>query len=119
MKTIQQTQEVIAAVAVLALHLRADLADGKMSFFEIVGLAKDVPAVSRALSGISEVPKELLDLDDTETAQVSTQIGELLVSMGQSHRVGDISAELIRAAVQITRSILNILHLPPVPEIVK
>lgn len=116
-RSVIQTQELIAAVAVLILKGKA-AAPGGFSVWEIIGLAREWPVISKALEGINEVPAELLDLGFEETNQITQQVTTFLVDLGFPRRTGDITHEVIHAAVSVVQAWRNILALPPTPTIV-
>lgn len=118
-KGITETQDVIVAVAALMVRSRAALKnDGRITWLEMVGFAGDFPALMRAISGIQDVPSELLDLSDEETLQLSGDVAAAITAVGLGHRTGDITRELMKGAVEVVRTVMNILKLPPVPEVV-
>jgi hypothetical protein len=112
-----QTQELIAAVAVLVLKAKA-ASPGGFSIWEIIGLAKEWPMIAKALEGIDRVPAELLDLSSDEAVQIGEQVSIFMVELGFPHRSGDITQEVVRAAASVVTAWRNIVNLPPIPVIV-
>ena len=118
-KPITDTQELIASVAALLIRTRANLADdGKISWMEMLGYVGEMPALRAAVSGVQNVPAELLDLTAEETQEIASQIGLTLVSTGFKHRTADITAEIIHASREIVHRVMRVLALPPVPEVI-
>lgn len=111
---IQHTTEVLAAGVALSLRTRNALADdGKISWLEGLGYLAELPKVATALKGIHEVPAELLDLDEFEKDGLADMVSETLTHWGVSHRVQDITKELMAAAVSLVGTLLTIKRLPP------
>lgn len=117
-RSIIETQELIAAFAVLIIKVKA-ASPGGFSLWEIVGLAREWPLVSKGLEGLKDIPAELLDLTVSETDRITEQVAVLLVELGFPHRTGDITHELVQAAVSVVKAWRNILALPPIPETVQ
>jgi hypothetical protein len=117
-RSIIQTQQFIAAIAVLILRGRDIAADKKISIFELFSLAREWPVFKEALDGIADVPAELLNLTDAEAEQVGEQIAALMVELGFPHRSGDITKELVSLAAEGVGVWQRIINLPPVPDIV-
>lgn len=111
--SILQTQQLIAGVAVAILRGRDIAADGKVGIFELFSLAKEWPVFKEALVGISDVPKELLDLTDDEASQVGEQVAAMMVELGLPHRSGDITKELVNLAAEAVGVWQRIINLPP------
>lgn len=118
-RSIIQTQELIAAAAVLILRGRDILTDKKVSFFEIIGLVREWPVLKTAIEGVQDVPTELLDLSADESVQIGEQIAAFMVELGLPHKAGDVTQELVSLASEAVRVWVRIANLPPVPEVVE
>jgi len=113
MKGIQQTRELIAAAAAVAIRTVKDLEDGKISVMEGIGFAAEFNTIRTAVSGIQGVPGELADLDDGEREVLLSDIKELLRDFGLSHRIADAAEKILRWAYETARTFLEIKNAPP------
>ena|SRR5436190_1292155 len=113
MKTTKETTELVRAIGALAATLVVDLKDGKMSVIEMGGLLLHIGSMKEAISGITEVPSELADLDDSERASLLKIISDQLTGAGLSHRIADAAEKVLDLAYNAVRTILSIKNAPP------
>lgn len=111
---IKESTELVRALGAIARRLIEDLADGKISYWEIAGFMSDFGIIKDGASGITEVPAELADLDDVERDALLAIIREQLAVMpGISARLEDASVRVLKWAFDTARMILDVRGLPP------
>lgn len=121
-----ETIELIAAVLALKAQRDRNLADdGRESRWELLNYVDEIPEIKRALSGIGRVPVELAALTPESVEPLVVKISELLAAWGVQHRRQDITAELVRAVVDmipvvrlLVRRWQTIISMPPAAELV-
>lgn len=111
---ISDTKELyVAAISVITRYHASKADDGKVSTFEWLGFISELGKLKAAAEGISNVPRELLDLDSEELEEIQELTKLTLVRSGFTHRVGDISSEILSAADKLIDTVLTIQSLPP------
>lgn len=121
-----ETIELIAAVLAIKAQRDRNLADdGRESRWELLNYVDEIPEIKRALSGIGRVPVELAALTPESVEPLVVKISELLAAWGVQHRRQDITAELVRAVVDmipvvrlLVRRWETIISMPPSAELV-
>lgn len=76
--TIKETKDLLVFGLSLAKVLRIDLADSKISITEWFDFIKLIGPAQDAFKGISDVPKELLDLSSEESAELADIVRQVL-----------------------------------------
>lgn len=116
--TIKETKDIILFGMFLCKTLRSDLADGKMSVLEIIGLWKVIGPAQDAFSGIANVPKELGDLDEAEIQEVVALVRDYIDGTVTEGVARDIANRSINAVQELLKTVSLIRDIHPVPEIV-
>lgn len=78
MATVKETGDLITAAEAVKAFYNNYLTDG-FQFTDFAGLLGLYPPLEQAISGISEVPNELADLDDAEIQQLTDALGDDLI----------------------------------------
>lgn len=113
MEPITETKELyVAVISLIVRYKAAEADDGKVSAFEWLGFVAELGTVRAAVTGITEVPRELLDLDEAELQEIQELTKLALVRSGFTHRVGDITAAILKAADKLIEAVLEIQGLP-------
>jgi hypothetical protein len=76
MPGIEQTKDVVKFVVALGVGAAKSYEDKKLSFMDLANFLGAVTAFPAAISGISEVPAELADMDATERQELVDYIKE-------------------------------------------
>lgn len=99
----KETLEALAAVYAIRLqHVRNVKDDGRESGWEIATTYLDeLPVLRRAIKGAGEIPAELLNIQPNDVATLAPRISSILWTWGISHRVQDITAEVLRGIVDL------------------
>lgn len=114
-KTIEQTRDLVLFGIQLSTIIRADLEDGKMSIFEILGLIKLIGPAQTAIEGIEQVPGELLDLDSEEAKEIFDAIREAVGSNLDDERARAIAKDSLDGVQSLLSAIASIRNINPVP----
>lgn len=110
---VKETRELFAAIAAILLRTKSNLADGKMSWIEMMSYGGDIPELKAALSGIKEISHEMLDIDDAEAEVLASDVRDLLVKWDLTDRLGDVSVELVKFIAEGIQTFMKIMALPP------
>jgi hypothetical protein len=114
MKTITETKELyVAAISLIVRYKAAEADDGKVSALEWLGFVAELGKVKAAVTGITEVPKELIDLDEEELEEIQELTKLALVRSGFTHRLGDVTGAILEAADKLIDTVVTIQGLPP------
>lgn len=113
MSKIKETRELIAGIAAIGLRTFAGLKDGKLSTLEKLGYIGDIREVMAAIDGITDIPKELLDISDEDYRVVENDVRAALLKAGFKHRTGDLTAKIMRWVRFTVVTIVDIIAMPP------
>lgn len=105
MHAIKETKELLQLVFGLVKAVESSMADGKLGLDDAGELLKLFPLVGPALENVSEVPKELKDLDEAEAAEL------LSWAKAQFDLVDDALESKIEKGLAIAYAIADILEL--------
>ena len=106
----KETHEVFAAIAAGFIRYKRALADGHMSYLDLLGFLHEVPAIRAALENIHLVGAELLDLKEDEVPVVAMDISVILSGWGVSHRQQDISGDVVRGLTRMIPHVQAIIR---------
>jgi hypothetical protein len=73
---IKETKEMVAFIVALANSLGQSLEDGELGVTDILNFLEPLSLSGEAISGSTEVAKELVDLDESEKAEILSYIKE-------------------------------------------
>lgn len=110
---IKETGEAVDALASIAARAFANLGDGTLTWAEKVAFTAELPGVYRALSGCTQIPGELADLDDAEKDDLLQRISACLVAVGLGHRAADASNDILNWIYTTIRTFLKVKNAPP------
>ena len=107
MADIKDTKEVINLLAVFAKVIAAANADGKIDVNDLGLLVTVLPSISPAIDGISNVPSEIKDIDESELKEISLSVAELVGDLS-SDKYEFITEELFIAAISLFKVIVKL-----------
>lgn len=82
---ISTVKQVLHTILVARTELQTDLADGKLSFFEALGLLDNGRDFARLATSWRDIANEVRDLDDAEKEEVATYlVAEGLITNAES-----------------------------------
>lgn len=110
---IKETLELLRAVSAVTIETIAALKDGKHGLGDKIKLATMYPMISEGLSGLSQVPKELMDLDQAELNVLLAEITESLIKAGFTHRLAEMADRILRLAFHNVVEVVELKNLPP------
>lgn len=111
---IKESREVIKALSALAVRtIRNVKDDGKISLTEGIGYLSELGAVKDAISGIQDVPEEILDLSTEELQSLRADIRQGLIEAGVTHRLADITDAAVKWLNDTLSFARFIINAPP------
>lgn len=116
---IKETLDVLALGVVFTKRAREVYGDRKLTFFEKMSFVSLIGETYEALVGITQVPRELSDLDEMEKETIKEQVRLLCQQMGASYRTQDITDEILDTAWNLVTAVIRVLNMPPVAEAVE
>lgn len=109
----------LALGVVFTKRAREVYGDRKLTFFEKMSFVSLIGETYEALVGITQVPRELSDLDEMEKETIKEQVRLLCQQMGASYRTQDITDEILDTAWNLVTAVIRVLNMPPVAEAVE
>lgn len=114
---IKETQEAIKGIATVVARVAAITKDGKVTFREKLSFAGDVMEILDAVGGAGRIPAEVRDIDAPEWDAIRTDLVNILVVAGFTHRTRDLADRILRAvavcAFEIVDAFQDCQQFPP------
>jgi hypothetical protein len=113
---IQQTKELLGFLANLINIIDAALEDGRVTYFETLGLMGLIPNLKYAIDGLNDVPKELADLSAEErTVLVETVRQNLRLRNPVNEELGQKAIDLTLHFVEFVSAVRTARNIEATP----
>lgn len=100
-KGIQEVKDVIVLIAAILNEIDKRKAKPLGKFRVVLIVMGLIPAIARALNGITQIPKEFMDLDDAERAELVKMVNET-IEFGTSDQAEEIIDKSINVVIQLS-----------------
>ena len=113
MHGIKETKEFCRFIIELAEAIDRSMADGKVGFDDVSNLVSAMMSATDAFSGITLIPNEIKDMDETEAAELIDYVKQELDL--SSERAEEITEKALDAGLKIYQLITALKSQPTTP----
>lgn len=111
-----ETDELIDGLAAVGASLcQAIEDDGRVSFAEGLGLLRNIPAVSRAIDGVSAIPAEVMNAHMDVHMHITDKIVNQLGAFRVPHLAQDIAGEVSTWLLFTLRTVVRVKEMLATP----